>query len=42
MNTQELFKSKIPRGAWIVFFACVLISLAAFVTASQVQHDFGR
>ena len=41
MNTKELF-TKNSRGAWIVFFACILISLAAFVTASQVQRDFGR
>lgn len=42
MTTQELFNTKNSRGAWLVFFACILISLAAFVTASQVQRDFGR
>ncbi len=42
MNTKELFSTKNSRGAWIVFFVCILISLAAFVTASQVQRDFGR
>lgn len=42
MNTQELFNARNSRGAWIAFFLCVLIALAAFVTASQVQRDFGR
>ncbi len=42
MNTKELFSTKNSHGAWTVFFVCILISLAAFVTASQVQRDFGR
>ncbi len=42
MNTEELFKPKRPATAWIVFFACLLLSLAAFVTAWLVQRDFGR
>ena len=42
MNTHDLFTTKNSRGAWIAFIVCILISLAAFVTASQVQRDFGR
>jgi len=42
MNTEELFNPKRPAIAWIVFLACLLLSLAAFVTASLVQRDFGK
>ncbi|MBN1452499.1 MAG: hypothetical protein JW963_15900 [Anaerolineales bacterium] len=42
MNTQQFFTSKGSRGTWIVFFVCILIALAATVTASLVQRDFGR
>lgn len=42
MNTKELFNPKRPATAWIVFLACLLVSLAGFVTASLVQRDFGR
>jgi len=42
MSIGELFATKNSRGAWIAFFVCILISLAALVTASQVQRDFGR
>ena len=42
MNTEELFKPKRPATAWIVFFACLLLAVAAFVIASLVQRDFGR
>ena len=42
MNIQELFAPKRPFVAWIVFCACLLLSLSAFVTASLVQRDFGR
>ncbi len=42
MNTDELFKPKRPATAWVVFFACLLVSVAAFVLASLVQRDFGK
>ena len=42
MNTHELFDPKHRRGVWIIFAVCVLISIAATVTASLTQRDFGR
>ena len=42
MTNQELFAPKRPFVVWIVFFACLMLSLAAFVTASLVQRDFGK
>lgn len=42
MTNQDLFASRRPRLAWIVFFALLLLSLGAFVLASFVQRDFGR
>lgn len=42
MTNHELITPKHPRTAWIVFIICLLLSLAAFVTASLVQRDFGR
>jgi dienelactone hydrolase len=42
MTSQELFTPKHPFVAWTVFFACLIFSLAAFVTASLVQRDFGK
>ncbi len=42
MTTPELFAPRHPLVAWLVFFSCLLLSLAAFVTASLVQQDFGR
>jgi uncharacterized protein len=42
MNNQELFAPKRPLVSWIVFFACLMLSLAAFVNASLIQRDFGK
>lgn len=42
MTGRELFAPKRPVGAWVVFFSCLLLSLAAFIVASLVQRDFGR
>ncbi len=42
MNTRELFSPKHSLTAWIVFLACLLVSLAGFITASLAQRDFGR
>jgi dienelactone hydrolase len=40
--TNELFTSKRPQVAWIVFIICLLLSIGAFALASLVQRDFGR
>jgi len=42
MNTDRLFSPDHPRRAWLALLAFVLVSLAAFITASAVQRDFGR
>jgi dienelactone hydrolase len=42
MTNQKLFVPKRPFAAWIVFFACLMLVLAAFVTASLIQSDFGK
>jgi uncharacterized protein len=42
MTNQELFLPKRPFVVWIVLLASLMLSLAAFVTASLVQRDFGK
>jgi len=41
MEPKTTLESKHPAAAWIAFFICLLVSLAAFVLAWRVQTGFG-